>query len=90
MSKACFTQSQQEYPKIKTYYLNNFGAALEGKNRRALDHLNVSLKVLKNYYKIESPTFAELEQRKVNLPKDKADIGKKTLLIDIDETILHC
>ena len=55
-----------------------------------MDHLTVSLKVLKNYYKIESPTFGELEQKKVNLGRDKADIGKKTLLIDIDETILHC
>ena len=60
------------------------GAALEGKDKRALDHLNISLKVLRNYYKIESPTFADLEQRKVNLIRDKSDIGKKTLLVDID------
>ena len=46
--------------------------------------------MLRNYYKIESPSFADLEQKKVNLVRDKADIGKKTLLVDIDETILHC
>lgn len=46
--------------------------------------------MLKNYFKIESPTFAELEQKKINLPIDKDNIGKKTLIIDIDETILHC
>lgn len=79
-----------ELSKIKCYYLSNLADALEGRNKRALDHLNISLKVLKNYYKIESPTFAELEQKKVILPRDKADIGKKTLLIDIDETLLHC
>jgi hypothetical protein len=55
-----------------------------------MDHLNISLKVLKNYYKIESPTFADLEQKKVVLPRHKHDDNKKTLLIDIDETILHC
>ena len=55
-----------------------------------MDNLKISLKVLKNYYKIESPTFADLEQKKVVLPRHKHDDNKKTLLIDIDETILHC
>lgn len=48
------------YPKLKTYYLTHLAAAIEGKNQRALDHLIVSLKVLRNYYKIESPSFTEI------------------------------
>lgn len=46
--------------------------------------------MLRNYYKIESPSFAEIEEKKVNLPRAKCDIGKKTLILDIDETIIHC
>ena len=76
--------------KLKGYYLGNLAQALDGRNKRALDHLNISLKVLKNYFKIESPTYPELEQRRVVLPRDKAEIEKKTLLVDIDETLLHC
>jgi len=57
---------------------------MEGNNKKAWDHMNISLKVLKNYYKIDSPTFSDLEQRKVVLPRHKNDDNKKTLLIDID------
>jgi predicted secreted acid phosphatase len=31
----------------------------------------------------------EIEDKKVNLPKAKDD-KRKTLVIDIDETIIHC
>ncbi len=63
---------------------------LEGLNSRALEHLHISLKVLRNYFKIESPSFCDIEERKVNLIRDKTDKCKKTLIIDIDETIVHC
>lgn len=79
-----------DLPRLRTYYLAHLAPALEGSNQRALEHLMVSLKVLRNYYKIESPSFAEIEERKVNLPRSKADAGKKTLIVDIDETIIHC
>jgi len=64
--------------------LNHLASAMEGNNKKAWDHMNISLKVLKNYYKIDSPTFSDLEQRKVVLPRHKNDDNKKTLLIDID------
>ena len=83
-------QSLETQPKIKHYYLSQLAAALQGNNKRALEHLSVSHKILKNYHKIESPTFGDIEEKKVNLSRSKGDIGKKTLLIDIDETILHC
>lgn len=92
-SKLQFLRSELDlaaYPRLKTYYLAHLAAAIEGKNQRALDHLIVSLKVLRNYYKIESPSFAEIEERKVNLPRARTDMGKKTLILDIDETIIHC
>lgn len=50
----------------------------------------MSLKVLKNYYKIQSTSFSDLEEKRVNLIKNKVDINKKTLILDIDETIIHC
>jgi hypothetical protein len=86
-SKLHYLKSEADltsYPKIKTYYLNRLIEALEGKNQRALEHMIVSHKVLRNYYRIESPTFAEIEERKVNLPRSKSDQNKKTLILDID------
>lgn len=87
LSKIGISSNQYDFAqfhRIKSYYLLHMAGAIEGKNKKAWDHLNISLKVLRNYYKIESPTFADLEQRKINLPRDKTDEGKKTLLIDID------
>jgi CTD small phosphatase-like protein 2 len=85
-AEADFTSLQ----KLKTYYLSHLAQALEGKDHRALDHLIVSHKVLRNYYKIESTSFSDIEEKKVNLPRAKADLNKKTLILDIDETIIHC
>lgn len=64
--------------------MSNLGEVLEGRDPRALDHLHFSLKVLQNYYKLTSPTFADIEEKKVYLPRSKGDIGKKTLILDID------
>lgn len=75
---------------LKTYYLCHVVAALQGNDPRALEHLSLSLKVLSNYYKIPSPSYAQLEGRKVCLPKAREDMYKKTLVLDIDETIIHC
>ena len=50
----------QSMPKIKHYYLAQLAAALNGSIQRALDHLVVSHKILKNYHKKESPTYADI------------------------------
>lgn len=72
------------FPSLKTYYLANVQPALEGKHNKALSHLNISLKILKNQAKLRIPTFLEIERYKVSLKRDKRDADKKTLLIDID------
>ena len=46
--------------------------------------------MLRNYYRIDSPSFADIEEKKVNLSRAKSDFNKKTLILDIDETIIHC
>lgn len=40
------------FPKIKSYYLTHMFAAIEGKNKRAFDHLHLSHKIFKNYGRI--------------------------------------
>jgi TFIIF-interacting CTD phosphatase-like protein len=39
---------------------------------------------------IKLPSEKEVESKKVNLIRDKRDEGKKTLIIDLDETLIHC
>ena len=53
-SKLGFSHSSMDFSqvRIKNYYLSHLIPALEGRDKRALDHLNISLKVLRNYYKI--------------------------------------
>lgn len=61
LSKICLQAPETaQFRKIKDYYLSHLASALQGNDKRAWDHLNISLKVLRNYYKIESPTFADL------------------------------
>jgi hypothetical protein len=44
----------------------------------------MSLKVLRNYQRMGSPTYASIEAKRVNLARNPADKGKKTLIVDID------
>lgn len=41
--------------------------AIEGESEAALDHLNISLKVIKNKGKIDAPLTTEILKKKLNL-----------------------
>lgn len=49
-----------------------------------------SFEVVKNLHQIEAPEFSMIEEHRSSLPVLPKNKGMKTLLIDIDETILHC
>ena len=62
----------------------------ENSDARIEEHITASFEVLKNLHQIEAPEFGMIEEHRSNLPISAGNKGKKTLLIDIDETILHC
>lgn len=85
-----FIRSNNRKENIKNYYINNVNAAIQGKDPRIFEHLLFSMKVLRSPVRFSSPTFADIEDKKVFIPRIKENIGKKTLILDIDETLIHC
>jgi hypothetical protein len=52
--------SNNAFPKLKNYYLCHLEEAFQGNDVRALEHLKLSIKVLKYYFNINSPSFIEI------------------------------
>ena len=76
--------------KIKNYYLSEIAKGVVGINERALQHLKISLEVLKSCKECQLPNQLIIKRNKVNLPQNPRYEGKKVLIIDLDETLFHC
>jgi CTD small phosphatase-like protein 2 len=74
--------------KIKGYYLSEVVKGIAGINERAFEHLTISLEILRSCMSLALPNIAP--QNTVDVPIFKENVGKKTLVIDLDETLFHC
>jgi fructose-specific component phosphotransferase system IIB-like protein len=48
------------------------------------------MEVLKSCTESDLPDEMAIKRNKVNLPQDPKYLGKKVLLVDLDETLFHC
>ncbi len=70
--------------KIKQYYLSEAAKGVVGINERALEHLQISLEVLKSCKENDLPDHTIIPRVKLNLPQEAKYIGKKVLIVDLD------
>ena len=54
------------------------------------EHLFSTFQALKFIRCLPAVDGAQLRAKRVNLPKQPEKIGKKTLVFDLDETLVHC
>jgi hypothetical protein len=76
--------------KIKQYYLCEVAKGVVGINERALEHLQISLEVLRSCRENDLPDHTIIPRAKLNLSLDAKHVGKKVLIVDLDETLFHC
>ena len=53
-----------------------------------MEHLTISLEILKSCTSLTLPNC--IIGRNLDLPRLKGSEGKKTLVLDLDETLFHC
>lgn len=73
---------------VKTYYIAEVAKGIAGVNERAMEHLSISLEILKSCTTLTLPNC--IIGRNLNLPRVRGSEGKKTLVLDLDETLFHC
>jgi TFIIF-interacting CTD phosphatase-like protein len=64
--------------------------AVNEKNSLVVDHINGSIRIIKECENYEIPSLSEMTDRKVLLKKNEYFKKKKTLVLDLDETLIHC
>ena len=73
--------------RVKTYYLTEAVKAIAGVNERALEHLTISLEILRSCASLSLPPLAH---RAALLPGLPPGGPACTLVVDLDETLFHC
>lgn len=73
-----------------TYYVSEAIRAINEKNSLAVEHVSASIRIIKSCENYEIPDFSEIEPRRVNLRKKEYYRNKKSLVLDLDETLIHC
>ncbi len=76
--------------RVKGYYRSELAKGFQGNNEQALEHLNISWKIFRTVHKISQPSAQHIAALRVQLPRHPQDMFKKTLVLDLDETIIHC
>lgn len=61
-----------------------------GINERALEHLTISLEILKSCQHMNLPDEKTIKRLRVQLPLTAENASKKVLVLDMDETLIHC
>ncbi|CAG9320717.1 unnamed protein product [Blepharisma stoltei] len=54
------------------------------------EHLFQTCQALKFIKRLQPASFLQLNEKKINLPRKEGTEGKKTLVFDLDETLVHC
>ena len=55
-----------------------------------MEHLCHSMKIIKKLADVAVPKSYEIGDHKLNLKKHPMYEGKKTIIFDLDETLIHC
>lgn len=69
------------------YYVSELVRAINQENSLAREHVKSAIKVLKSFEQVSLPPYAG---RMLNLPKSQEYNNKKTVVFDLDETLIHC
>lgn len=76
--------------KIKAYYLKEVVQGILGINERGLEHIAISHEILKSVQHMDLPDESTIPRIKMELPMAPENMGKKVLVLDLDETLFHC
>jgi CTD small phosphatase-like protein 2 len=64
---------------------------LQGQRERIYrEHLHHTFQALKVFKTLPSPDPIKLKQKQLSLPMRPGYAGKKTMIFDLDETLIHC
>lgn len=75
---------------IKTYYIKEVARGIIGINERALEHITISHEILRSSEQMDLPDSSIVPRKQVFLKVHPENIGKKVLVLDLDETLFHC
>ena len=76
--------------KIKTYYVSQVVKGTAGLNDRAIEHLNISLEIIKSCYGLNLPNQVAKNSLTADFSKLDRNSKKKILVLDLDQTLFHC
>jgi hypothetical protein len=71
-------------PNHKVYYLASAVKAAAGIEERALEHLTISLEVLRSCSELALPEEPQIRRFQLHLPQLPRNLSKKTLVLDLD------
>ena len=72
------------------YYVSEVLRTYQDPSSTAREHLTTSLQILKSMENSKMPTRAKITDKMLDLPRRKGYEHKKTIVFDMDETLIHC
>ena len=72
------------------YYLSEVIRAINEKNSLAMEHINQSMQMLLQYKLFKINQEGHYDEEKIILPPRLEETKRKTLILDLDETLIHC
>lgn len=72
------------------YYISEAIRAVNEKNSLVVEHISGSIRIIKECENYEIPSLAEMASKKLQLKRSELFRKKKTLVLDLDETLVHC
>lgn len=83
--------SYNPYTIKSKYYLTELAKVIDEKKSLAIEHISQSMQMLLQYRlcKLNQERLFE-DDVKIDLPLVEGYKNKKTLILDLDETIIHC
>ena len=73
-----------------TYYVSEIIKNYKDRRSAAREHIISSLQILKALENSKMPTKEQVYPRILSLERKLNCIGKKTIVFDLDETLIHC
>lgn len=83
------TSNPYAFSKASKYYVSEVVRAIHEKNSLAVEHINASLLYMAQTQEIISNIY-ELQADPIELPQRQECLNRKTLVLDLDETLIHC
>jgi hypothetical protein len=75
--------------KQNQYYLAEVVRAVHEKNSLAVEHISTSLQILRQAEPVRAAILQQ-KQQPIRLPRKPELADRKTLVLDLDETLIHC